>query len=588
MDRRLSFVLTLCLALTLSSAFAAAFPSTQTPALAADEAQTVYLINLQRRARGVGPLRANRQLTEAARWFSWDSVENQPAGFCGHTDSQGHSSEFRAQQFGYPGRAGAENAYCGYVTPSDAVSGWMNSPGHRANLLNGDWQETGLGYYQRSSDGRGYITQMFGADPNFAPAIINDEAPATSAPQVSVYTYNRTAGDTFAAIGPSQEMRLSSTPCFAGIAWQPYATERSFALAAGTGWREVYVQTRDALDRTAIASDAIYLGSAAPPEQLSLDQTTTTASSVKLYNLNGGAFSHAQISPGWIVDDSYTHFEALSGPGGRVNDPDALGGSALRLGPGAPSTGWAWTTDFVKDAPLVAYFRLKVDDNTSSGEIASFTVDGGGTTYGPLKLHGTDFTAAGVYQDFALPFTFNSNPNNVFLIFNFARSGATALSIDAISIYTPPQPLNGTTQTWPFPGGHYRGQGIQLRYTDAAGHFSAPVEAQTTPNGILLDSNAQSLLAERNGATHPQATVGLAASCLGGAALQASASASWLHPRISGGQLLLLADQSGLADGTYTATATVSAPGASGVVPAQVTVTLRVAEHVSITYVPRS
>ena len=149
MDRRLSFVLTLCLALAVASASAAAFPSAQTPALAADEAQTVYLINLQRRARGQGPLRANRQLTEAARWFAWDSVENQPASFCGHTDSQGHSSEFRAQQFGYPGRAGAENAFCAYAAPADAVSGWMNSPGHRANLLNSEWQETGLGYYLR-------------------------------------------------------------------------------------------------------------------------------------------------------------------------------------------------------------------------------------------------------------------------------------------------------------------------------------------------------------------------------------------------------------------------------------------------------
>ena len=92
MDRRLSFVLTMFLALTISSAFAAAFPSSQTPTLATDEAQTVYLINLQRRARGVGPLRANRQLTEAARWFSWDSVENEPSGFCGHTDSQGKPS----------------------------------------------------------------------------------------------------------------------------------------------------------------------------------------------------------------------------------------------------------------------------------------------------------------------------------------------------------------------------------------------------------------------------------------------------------------------------------------------------------------
>ena len=52
-----------------------------------NEQQTVYLTNLKRAAHGVPPLRWNRQLTEAARWFSWDSVENRPGGYCGHEDT---------------------------------------------------------------------------------------------------------------------------------------------------------------------------------------------------------------------------------------------------------------------------------------------------------------------------------------------------------------------------------------------------------------------------------------------------------------------------------------------------------------------
>ena len=72
---------------------------------------------------------------------------------------------------------------------------------------------------------------------------------------------------------------------------------------------------------------------------------------------------------------------------------------------------------------MVAYFRLKVNDNTSSSEVARISVKGGGTEYGPLILHGTDFAAPSQYQEFAIGFTFNTNPNDDFLFFNFWRSG---------------------------------------------------------------------------------------------------------------------------------------------------------------------
>ena len=49
-----------------------------------DEMQTVYLGNLARRDNGAPPLRWNAPMTEAARWFGWDSVENRPGGYCGH------------------------------------------------------------------------------------------------------------------------------------------------------------------------------------------------------------------------------------------------------------------------------------------------------------------------------------------------------------------------------------------------------------------------------------------------------------------------------------------------------------------------
>ena len=53
-----------------------------------------------------------------------------------------------------------ENIAQGYATVEDAVSGWMNSPGHRANILNGSYQRTGIAAYQDES-GHAYWCQQF-------------------------------------------------------------------------------------------------------------------------------------------------------------------------------------------------------------------------------------------------------------------------------------------------------------------------------------------------------------------------------------------------------------------------------------------
>jgi len=147
-------------------------PTAQTPALFYNEARTMYLGNLERRNNGVPPLRWNRQLTYAARWYTWDSTENRPSGFCGHQDTQGHWPDYRTAFFGYLGLSGAENSYCGYGTPENAIQAWMNSAGHRANILDPNSREIGVGYYLRNSDGRGYVVQDFGTDDVYPPVII--------------------------------------------------------------------------------------------------------------------------------------------------------------------------------------------------------------------------------------------------------------------------------------------------------------------------------------------------------------------------------------------------------------------------------
>ncbi len=475
----------LLLSLRVSASQVATFdPTAQTPALLYDEARTVYLGNLERRNNGVPPLRWNRQLTYAARWFSWDSTENEPSGFCGHVDSQGHPFYYRTSVFGYLGFAGAENAFCGYVSPESAIQGWMNSPGHRTNLLSPNSREIGVGYYRRAGDGRGYITQDFGSDDVYAPMIIENEAVATPSSNVNLYIYDRSASGGFQGLAAATQMMVSNDPYFEGASWEPYNANKAWTLTAGSGWRDVYVKTRDKFNRNLTVSDSIYLGAetSVPKNEISTGmQMSTTQSQVTLYNLNGGALSQVQFSPGWLADDTNGNFSKLWGNGESVVDAAAWGGTAFRLFPASgESSAWVWDTSFIKDTPMVAYVRLKVNNNSSNTEVARFSVEGGGTVYGPLSLKGTDFAAPNQYQEFALNFTFNTNPNDDFLIFQFWQSGNADVYVDAVSIFSAPQSITSPL-TWSVPGNNYRGQGVWVRYTNGT-QFSAISDGITTPD----------------------------------------------------------------------------------------------------------
>jgi uncharacterized protein YkwD len=557
----------------------------QSPSLVYDEARTIYLGNLERRANGVPPLRWNRQLSEAARWFSWDSVENRPGGYCGHQDTLGRWPSERAPLFGYLGFAGAENCFCGYVTPEYAIQGWMNSSGHRANLLDPGSREVGLGYYRRESDGRGYVTQDFGHDQVHPPVVIENEALDTGSPSVGLYIYSNESSGGFTGMGSATQMMVANDVCFTNATWESYTAEKTWTLESGEGWRSAYVKTRDAFSRTVVVSDAIYLGSL-PLAELSLDQASSTTDEITLHGLDGGGLPYVQFSPGWLADDTFDTFTHWWGNGARVSDPAAWGGGAFRLTPGdGESFAWVWTTDFFKDVPLVAYFRLKVSSNSSSGEVARISVDGGGTEYGPLSLAGTDFTAANVYQEFVLPFTFHTNVDDPFLTFNFWRSGPADLYVDTVFIFTSPQSVTDPL-TWAVPGGNYRGQGIWMRYTDGGNNFSSIAEADLYPTGLVVSPATLAFLVARDGT--PPVPQALGISRLGCRAFdwQAQEDASWLQLQRDGNTLEVEVNQTGLAVGTYSAVITLGAVGEPSVGPVTVPVTLVVTKMLYYDYLP--
>ncbi len=133
-------------------------PTTSAPAgLSSYEAQVITLTNAQRTANGCGALRADDRLTAAARAHSADMVAQ---GFFSHTGSDGSTFVIRATRAGYSG-ASAENIAWGYRTPQEVVTGWMNSAGHRANILNCQSIAVGVGMVVKA-DGTPYWTQDFG------------------------------------------------------------------------------------------------------------------------------------------------------------------------------------------------------------------------------------------------------------------------------------------------------------------------------------------------------------------------------------------------------------------------------------------
>jgi uncharacterized protein YkwD len=111
--------------------------------------QVVELTNQERARYGCAPLAISAQLSAAADRHSRDMAVNDRFS---HTGSDGSTMEGRVQDAGYSYKRLAENIAVGQSTPADVVSAWMNSTGHRQNILNCELHEIGVGFYDQSDD----------------------------------------------------------------------------------------------------------------------------------------------------------------------------------------------------------------------------------------------------------------------------------------------------------------------------------------------------------------------------------------------------------------------------------------------------
>ncbi|MFF5973860.1 sigma-70 family RNA polymerase sigma factor [Streptomyces sp. NPDC012769] len=122
-----------------------------------DSRQVIDLVNTERSRAGCGPLSENSLLTKAAQGHSDDMAARD---FFDHTNPDGDGPGERVTATGYRWSTYGENIAKGQRTPAQVMDSWMNSPGHRANILNCDFREIGIGIH---TDGGPYWTQVFGA-----------------------------------------------------------------------------------------------------------------------------------------------------------------------------------------------------------------------------------------------------------------------------------------------------------------------------------------------------------------------------------------------------------------------------------------
>ena len=118
------------------------------------EKEVVELVNQIRKENGLKALTIDEKLSQVAREKSQDMSDN---NYFDHTSPTYGSPFDMMQKFGISYRSAAENIAKGQRSPEAVVDAWMNSSGHRKNILSPSYTHIGVGYVQKGN----YWTQMF-------------------------------------------------------------------------------------------------------------------------------------------------------------------------------------------------------------------------------------------------------------------------------------------------------------------------------------------------------------------------------------------------------------------------------------------
>lgn len=215
------------------------------------EAAVIVLVNQFRAQNGVMPLKRVSTLEDAGRYHATDMATE---GYFAHNSRDMVGGELvesctwsnRIQSYYTNWSALAENIAAGYPSPETAVDAWINSEGHRNNLLNGDLWETGVGYVGGFGPYGHYWVQDFGRRAGIYPLVLDYDALTTDSGNLTVHIY-----------GTWQEIRLRTNEgdWSDWVAFQPSMT---WQIAGDAGEYTVYAEMRSG-GQTATSSDSIYL-----------------------------------------------------------------------------------------------------------------------------------------------------------------------------------------------------------------------------------------------------------------------------------------------------------------------------------------
>lgn len=123
----------------------------------AQENEVIRLVNLERTKRGLQALKANWEISRVARYKSQNMINK---GYFSHYSPTYGSPFDMMEDFGLRFSAAGENIAYGQRTPKEVMTSWMNSTGHRNNILSPIYMEIGVGL-AKNKNGVSYWTQMF-------------------------------------------------------------------------------------------------------------------------------------------------------------------------------------------------------------------------------------------------------------------------------------------------------------------------------------------------------------------------------------------------------------------------------------------
>lgn len=222
---------------------------------AAYESRVAQLVNQERAANGLPPLKLIPTLSAAARYhandmgaddyFQHDSFDRTGSGL------QRVCGAFERVNLWYSGwTAAGENIAAGYDSPEAVMAAWMQSEGHRSNILSPDFVELGVGYFSGAGTFPSYWVQDFGRRSGVSPLIVAGEAASTAARDVELYVY-----------GDWSEIRLRND-ARSWSDWMPFSNRLGWTLEGGNGMHVVSAELRSGA-ATGSACDLIVLAEAA-------------------------------------------------------------------------------------------------------------------------------------------------------------------------------------------------------------------------------------------------------------------------------------------------------------------------------------